>query len=278
MSDFTKSDYISRVLVVIALLLSISLVSYAQTGNFRTITSGTWATPATWERDADSNGTYEESPSTVAPTSTSGTIQIRNTHTVTVAAILTTDQTTVQSGGTLTINSGITVTTGNGSGDDIKVDAGGVLNLNGTINMVAGLGGTNNRVRIDGTVNNNGAFSNESSTKLIFQQGSNYYHLFDGTVANKIPSATWDNVSTGRSTVNITGFGVGGTFVPTGLNQIFGNFIWNSPNMDQIIDLAGAPSLVNGNFQIDDTGAGGFYWNQGGGANANLTVNGNLVV
>ncbi len=262
--------------LVITLLLSfiICLSSWGQTGNFRSRTSGLWATPGTWDRDADSNGSFEEAPSSVAPTSASGTIAIQNTHVVTVGATLTTDQTTVQSGGTLTVNAGITVTLGTATGDDIKINAGGVLNVNGTIQLVAGIGGTNNRLRIDGTVNNRGAFLNSTSTKFIFQAGSNYFHLFDGTTTNAIPTAAWDLTSN----LNITGFDVGGATAPTGLAQPFGNFIWNTPNMDQFIDLAGAPSLVNGNFQIEDTGGGGFYWNQGGGANSNLSVGGNFIV
>jgi hypothetical protein len=34
---------------------------------------------------------------------------------------------------------------------------------------------------------------------------------------------------------------------------------------------------VSGNFQVDDTGVGGFYWNQGGGVNTTLSIGGNLI-
>lgn len=259
-------------LVVFFLLVSVS--AFGQAGNFRSLGSGPWATAGTWERDADSNGSFEESPSTVAPSSTSGTITIGNGHVVTVAAVLTTDQTTVQSGGTLTINTGITVTLGPGAGDDISVNSGGILNVNGTIQMVGGLPGSGNRLRVDGTLNNAGSVLNSSNVKLTFQAGSNYNHLFDGTTANTIPAAGWN----ASSTMSVTGFGVGGTNVPAGLAQTFGNFVWNSPNWDQFVDLAGAPSNVVGNFQIDDTGVGGFYWNQGGGGNTSLSVGGDFIV
>ncbi|MBL7849436.1 MAG: T9SS type A sorting domain-containing protein [Cyclobacteriaceae bacterium] len=260
-------------LLVVAFQL-IYAFSFGQAGNYRSLGSGTWGTPGTWERDADLNGSFEESPSTVAPTSTSGTITIRNGHVVTVAAILTTDQTTVQNGGTLTINAGVTVTLGPGAGDDISVNSGGVLNVNGTIQMVAGLPGNSNRLRVDGTLNNAGSIINSTAVKLTFRAGSSYFHLFDGTTANAIPVAGWD----ATSTMSITGLGAGGANVPTGLSQTFGNFVWNTPNWDQFVDLAGAPSNVTGNFQIDDTGVGGFYWNQMGGANTTLNIGGNFVV
>jgi Secretion system C-terminal sorting domain len=261
--------------LLLVVLLTTSF-AFGQAGNYRSRTSGTWATPGTWERDANSDGTFEESPSSLAPSSASGTVIIRNTHVVTVAAIVTVDQVTIQSGGTVTINSGVTVTLGttNGTGDDIKVDVGGILNVNGTIQTGTGLPGGNNRLRVDGTVNNNGSFLNSTTAKFIFQAGSNYFHLFDGTTANAVPTASWATTST----VNITGFDVGGATVPTGLSQAFGNFVWNTPNMDQFLDLAGAPATVNGNFQVDDTGAAGFYWNQGGGGNTTLSIGGNFTL
>lgn len=261
--------------VVVALILLSHCVS-GQAGNYQSRTSGPWGTAATWDRDADGNGSFEESPSTVAPNTntTAGTITIRNGHTVTVAANVTVDQTTIQSGGALTVNAAIILTLGTGAGDDINVASGGTLNVNGTINLVTGIPGNANRLRVFGTLNNNGVFQNSTATKFIFESGSQYFHLFDGLAANTVPTAAWN----AASTVNITGIASGASFAPANLSQTFGNVIWNTPGMDTFLDLAGAPSNVVGNFQIDDTGAGGFYFNQGLGANESLTVNGNFIM
>jgi hypothetical protein len=251
------------------------------TGDFRSFATGDWNVAGTWETF---NGTLWVAAG-VSPNSTNGAIAIRDGHTITITADLTIDQTTIESGGILTINSGVTVTLGTGSGDDIRVNRTvvnetvtfGILNVNGTIQMVAGISGNNNRLRVDGRVNNNGSFLNATATKLIFQANSNYFHLFDGTTANSIPTASWN----ATSTVNITGIGPGGVTTPTGLSQTFGNFVWNCPTQDSFLDLRGAPSVVNGNFQIDNTGDGGFYFNQGleiTATNESLTVGGDFIV
>ena len=259
-------------LLWLAAFLVIANLSFAQTGNFRSLGTGPWTTPGTWERDADSNGSFEESPSTVSPTSVSGTVTIRNTHTVNISSSISIDQVVVQSGGTLVVDATFTATLGTGGGDDINVNSGGVLNVNGIINLVVGIGGAGNRLRVSGTLNNNGTFQNSAITKFIFEAGSAYNHLFDGTAANAIPTAGYN----ATSTVTISGFGAGGTFAPSGLGQSFGNFVWNTPLMDGFIDLAGL-TTVNGNFQVDDTGSGGFYINQAG-ATPTLTVLGNFNV
>ena len=78
---------------------------------FRTIASGTWNTPATWESSpvADfSSGVI--SPATLAPDFNANTITIRGPHSVNVTANVVTDQTTVITGGSLTVISGVTLT------------------------------------------------------------------------------------------------------------------------------------------------------------------------
>jgi hypothetical protein len=265
-----------RSLYVAFVLLLLAEGVFAQGGNYRSRTSGPWGTATTWDRDADANGIFEESPSSVAPTTngTAGIITIQSGHDVTFAASIAVDQTTIQSGGSLTINSGITLTLGNGGGDDVNVASGGTLNVNGTINLVVGIPGNANRLRVFGTLNNNGTFLNSTATKFIFEANSEYFHLFDGLAVNNIPTAAWNTAST----VNITGFGSGGSIAPGGLTQTFGNFVWNCPAQDGFLDLGGAPASVSGFFRIDDTGAGGFYFNQGSGPNESLTIGGNFVM
>lgn len=245
------------------LLLFLFLISSAavgQVGNYRSLGSGAWGTAGTWERDADSNGSFEESPSTVAPNTpgTAGTITIQNGHDVNVAASVSIDQTTVQSGGVLTVDATFVVTLNNGTGTEITIDAGGALTLNGTL----AFGGIPNKtVLVNGTLNNNGITSGTAAAKLTFGSGSNYFHQFaDG---GTIPAATWNS----NSTVNIVGYTSGNSTAPSGLGQTFGHFVWNAPGQDVTISLGGLPTAINGDFRVEDTGSDALFYSLSGAGN-----------
>lgn len=107
------------------LLAYLSVAVFAQQGNFRSRVSGNWDAPATWERDANSDGIFEESPSSASPTHLDGTILVRNGHTVRVYTNISIDQTTVESTGRIAINQTNVLTVLNGSGSDL-VNAGRV--------------------------------------------------------------------------------------------------------------------------------------------------------
>jgi hypothetical protein len=255
-------------IVLFVLLSACSLASFGQAGNYRSLTSGPWGTPGTWERDADLNGTFEQSPSLVAPNtpSTAGTITIRNTHVVNVGASVSIDQTTIQSGGTLTVDPTFNLTLNNGSLDEITVNAGGVFTVNGTLIF----GGVPNRtVQVSGDFNNNGTISGASVLKFFFLSGSNYYHQFaDG---GTIPAASWN----ANSSVNIVGYTSGNSTPPSGLTQTFGHFVWNAPGQDVSINLGGLPAVTNGDFSIVNTGSDALYYSING-AGTTLDVGGNL--
>jgi hypothetical protein len=251
--------------------LLVSSFSFGQAGNYRSLTSGPWGTPGTWERDADSNGSFEQSPSLVAPTApaTAGTITIRNTHIVNVAVNVSIDQTTVQSGGSLVVDPTAILTLNNNvTSDEITVNAGGTLTNNGTI---AHGTITIRTINVSGSLHNNGTFTTQGNNKLLFQSGANYFHDFaDG---GTIPRATW-NVN---SSLNVVGYTSGNSTPPTfSPGQTYGNFIWNAPNQDTDIDLLGEPASVDGNFQIDDTGGAALIYNNAG-ANNNLSIGGDLI-
>jgi hypothetical protein len=249
--------------------------AFAQNGNFRSLASGNWNDPNSWERDADSNGTYEDSPSDFSPLSTDGTVIIQNGHTITFNASLTVDQITIESGGVLTINSGITLTLGNytaGDGIEMTIASGGTVNNNGVFNFVS----FNTRtVIVNGTINNLGTFPGITGGELTFNSGATYNHNF--TNGGIIPTASWNS----NSNCVIAGYGAGSTTVPTsGLSQNFGNFVWNCPNQDNPMDLGGFPNSVSGNFQIIDAGSagGGYLVYKGSGAAPTLAVGGSLSV
>ncbi|WP_345258503.1 hypothetical protein, partial [Flaviaesturariibacter amylovorans] len=202
------------------------------TDAFRSVTTGNWGSAATWESSPDGTTWYT---ATAGPASASaGAIEIRNGHTVTVAASVTTDQLTVASGGVLTVNASQTLTFNNGAGTDLTVA--GTLNNNG---IVALQGATSTSV--SGTWNNagsltfgtgttslsvtgifnaqtNGSITNGSNGPVTFGPNSQYNHTINAGV---IPTATWD----ATSTVTVTGMGV---TRPTGMGQLFGNFTWNN--------------------------------------------------
>ena len=103
---------------------------------FRSASNGNWGSTSTCECSDD--GTNWQA-ATVTPTSSHGTIAVRNGHTVTVAAGVTVDQVTVDAGGQVTVNSGSTFTTADGTGTDLTVN--GTFVHSGTVpNPMSGQG------------------------------------------------------------------------------------------------------------------------------------------
>ena len=112
-------------------------VSSNTTDYFRSITSGNWNAPATWQSSlvADySSGLV--SPATLTPDNTANVINIMNGHTVTVTANVTTDQTYVNAGGTLVVT-GSTLTI-NGNGLTIQSTASGTGRIGTSTGTISG--------------------------------------------------------------------------------------------------------------------------------------------
>lgn len=76
------------------------------TDMFRTIQSGQWGSTSTWESSSDG---ITWIPATLTPTDASGRVDIRNGHSVTVAAAVTIDETFVAPQGELIVNDALTV-------------------------------------------------------------------------------------------------------------------------------------------------------------------------
>ncbi|MEQ8361408.1 MAG: T9SS type A sorting domain-containing protein [Cyclobacteriaceae bacterium] len=237
---------ILKVLFTVVVLSTTNILCNAQVGNYRSLGSGPWNTAGTWERDADSNGSFEESPSTVAPVTITGTVTIQAGHNITY---------NVPSGG--------------------SVNSGGTIVNNGTVTWAPFPPRVLN-INSGGSFQNNGSTSAAAPSKLKFNSGSSYFHLH--TDGGTIPLAQWD----ANSSMNITGMGSGAFTRPAGLNQIFGNFIWNTPSFDSFIDLEGEPSTIAGDFEVNDTGAGFITYNFGSGLpgnnNATLAIGGDLEI
>jgi hypothetical protein len=148
-------------IVGLVFLMTFSLGSlYAQNGNFRSRVSGNWNVASTWERDADGNGIYEESPSVLTPTSLDGEILIQNGHTVRVYQNVTVDQVTVQSTGRIAVNSTNVLTVANGPGADLS---------------------------------NYGRVSTSAASQLVIGAGAEFVHAKNG---GELPFTTWSAGST----------------------------------------------------------------------------------
>lgn len=248
--------------VLTILLILIGLAAIAQ-NPFRTRQTGDWNDPNTWEEDT--GGGFAVTLNT--PSNASGAIAILSGHTVTVTANVAIDQTTVQSGGILTLNSLITLTiSSNASG--LTISSGAIFNNNGIVSY-AGIG--TKIVSVSGIVNNTGTFPGSNASRLLFNAGSIYNHQFaDG---GTVPTAAWN----ATSTVNIVGYTTGNSASPLNLAQTFGNFTWNAPNQDVFVSLAAVPINVLGNLSFLDTADDGVYFSYSG-AGFNLSISGSLIV
>ena len=189
----------------------------AVNNEYRSITSGNWSTLSTWQRYNGSSWVA----ATAVPTSAHKLITVQSGHTVTVTANVTVDEVVVSSGGTLSLNTGITLTVANGSGTDFSVS---------------------------GTFRNAGTVTINSSATIAYQASGTYQHNYS-TTAGVIPTASW---ATGSS-CEIVGYTTNSS-TPTGM-QSFYNFVWNCPSQSSAITLNGTLTSVNGNFSIVSTGS-----------------------
>ena len=167
-----------------------STVSYAAvSGEYRSAGSGNWNLITTWQK-------YNGSawlPAVTVPDSSSNIITIQSGHNVTVTANQKADQLVVSSGGTLALNSGVTLTVSNGTGTDMSVS---------------------------GTFVNAGTVTIRTGAAINFSSTGKYQHNFT-TTAGTIPTATWSS----GSTCEIIGYTSNPT-APSGI-QTFSNFTWN---------------------------------------------------
>ena len=193
----------------------------ANSDYFRSITSGNWNAPATWESATNAAFTTGlVSPATLAPDFNANTITIRNPDTVTVTANLTTDQTVINSGGKMIINPNIVLIVNDGTGTDLTVDAGGTMKIRSTS---AGTGsiGNSTTATISGNVTveryissqNNRAYrllgpSVTTSTSILanWQEGSNNFgtnQVFITTLSGAAESPSNPSAGTGSATITI---------------------------------------------------------------------------
>ena len=187
------------------------------------VSSGNWNVAGTWQVSTDGGSNWSTALST--PTSSDGTISIRNGHTVTITADVTVDQ--------------------------VTIDAGGILNeacLSGYLHISNGSG---TDLAVSGTLTSKNDIDNNGT--ISFASGSLYQHIRSAKSKSpsgfsNIPVATWD----ANSTCEILSVF---SAPSSGLNQSFGHFKWNFSAQSAPINLSGGLTTVNGNLIIANTGS-----------------------
>ncbi|WP_312765051.1 InlB B-repeat-containing protein [Epilithonimonas sp.] len=164
---------------------NIALVT-ASTDYFKSRATGAWATAANWESSPDGSTWITSS---LVPTSSATAINILSGHTITISTAA--------------------------AGKNITVEAGGVLNLNSGLTT----SGTN---VVNGTWNQTSTTAIANTGTLAFGEGAIYNHNVNG---GTIPTATWDD----SSNCNVIGFtGSGNITGLAGIGQNFGNLTINN--------------------------------------------------
>ncbi|MFC5271948.1 T9SS type A sorting domain-containing protein [Adhaeribacter terreus] len=217
--------------------------------NYISVKSGNWNDPTTWavRAKALTSGAFtplQSSAISDIPDATAGTIRIMDQHVVTVTADQAADQLTINDGGSLVINSEVTL--------DIADDA-----------------GTVNDFIVNGILKNAGFVVPNGTAKIFIGTTGIYQHNYT-TSFGAIPSATWNP----SSTLEFIGY-TSPTGTPVGFGQSFGNVKWNTPNAATDINLNGAlTSTIRGNFDVAATN--GRALTLSGNANYALIINGDL--
>ncbi|HPN40749.1 MAG TPA: FlgD immunoglobulin-like domain containing protein [Candidatus Cloacimonadota bacterium] len=168
---------------------------------YRSYATSNWDTASNWRTDTTENGTYPTTPSVPPNAYNSLKITIQSVHTMTVGTDRTIDQTLVNSGGKILVNSGVTLSLVDGTGTDLLID--GEVEHNGglslglsTLTTVNGILKTNSgsTLNLEGDLVVNGAHTITSGANLSYATNSHKY--FTGTTAQNagtaFPSSVWD--------------------------------------------------------------------------------------
>jgi hypothetical protein len=142
---------------------------------FRSRQTGTWHTPSTWEVSPDGITCWEIA--NTFPTHLSQTINIRNSHTVSLDSDVTADQIIIDEGATLDYAAG-TLTMKNGPGTD--------LIINGTYIDGSSSGIIWEDIGIRWSMGGNGNFIKLSNTSLV-----NYSSRYEGGISNIPSTSNW---------------------------------------------------------------------------------------
>ena len=227
--------------LLLSLFFLCSFSTFAQSsGDYRSLNSGTWESAGNWQRFTTAWGT---APS--APTSADGVITIQSSHSLTINGSRSIDETIINSGGTVQVNSGI-LTIDDGTGTDLDI-LGTMLWVNGallTVNIGALVTGPSANVFYRGaTMINNGIIN----VNLFGMQPDPGAQTISGV-------GSFSNLTIGNS----NGVTLGGDQTITTLLNFNSGLLITGPNKviitttGSIQDNSGGQNLfVNGNLQMN---------------------------
>jgi hypothetical protein len=154
------------------------LISQATLSNttdyFRTVTSGNWNSACTWESSTDNTSWHA---ATLLPDFSAKSITILNGYTITVTSNATADNTTINSGGALVINSGDTMNIVDGTGFDLTVNGSLTVNSGGGLIIKSTSAGTASIGPSTGTIT-----GNITVERFISSAGNRAYRLLAPSV------------------------------------------------------------------------------------------------
>jgi|GEM_PF-4136152 len=114
-----------KLVILFYLCIATSEVSAQSVGDYRTRAAGAWSSTTVWQTYQILIGWQN---TTVPPTNSNGAISILHAITISGGATVNTDQTTISTGGSLTLSDG-TLNLYNGSGNDLII-TGGTFTMN----------------------------------------------------------------------------------------------------------------------------------------------------
>ena len=239
-------------------------------GDFKSHQTGNWNATSTWEKW---DGSTWITPAPNTPNNNSGVIRIQNSHLITVTATVTGDQVVVDSGGSVLINTGRTLTI---AGSGIGLSVAGNVSVSGTLNMI----NSTTVVSSGGIlVRQQGSSINSSSSTLEFLNGATLEHRL-ASPSTALSAATFDS----GSTLLIDGFTGGGSLNSINWSVPLGNVIYDCPNQASgSVNFAGLLSTIQGNLDIRNTGTTGrIYFNSSDtsslATSSAITISGHLSI
>lgn len=284
-----------KILLLAFIYISFLQLSAQSSGDYRSKASGNWNETSSWETYNGSSWVDASS----SPTSSDGAITILNGHTITITVTLSIDQFTIDNGGTIIINSNITVTVSDGIGSDLTIN--GTLTNNGTISrggsasFTIGNGGkyihattSSANANAWSSINTNSDFEyqNTSSFSLSISYGNLIFNTGGNVTIGAASNVSVSGNLTVKSGCNLRLVNTGST---NSTMTVIGDFLINGTFTGNVggsgiatLNIGG--SISSGSFSAG-SGSGGFLLNFTGGSssaifspNSTFTTNGNITI